>query len=320
MPRKNEPYSSNNPVPKAATNLRSLINPRHGTEAKAKEVRDKGDEADTKQTEETATKLQKGKRMRVRDPTTGDEIDIQNADEDDEAEDRKGQNVLNMDLPPPDWNEHKEYMLDVTTRSMFAIAATFILSVLAIQFVPLPFIRINSYWRIPASLAVPSVLTYCIVYRLRRMTQQDFEDRAWHSERLRGMRAGSDLDGDGKVETEERTKESAEWANEFLRGLWPIINPQMFQSLTDLLEDVMQSSVPQFIHSVRVADLHQGRIPMRITSIRSLHDASTDENMQQLEEKEKDQLNGDHLNLEIAFAYRSAPSGRSKESKAQNAQ
>jgi len=105
MPRKNEPYSSTNPVPKAATNLKSLINPKHGTEAKAEELQDQSNETDAKKTEETAQKLQKGKRMRVRDPTTGDEVEIRNADEDDEDEDRKGRNVLDIELPPPGYSQ-----------------------------------------------------------------------------------------------------------------------------------------------------------------------------------------------------------------------
>ena len=40
-------------------------------------------------------------------------------------------------------------------------------------------------------------------------------------------RAGSDEDGDGQVNAEERTKESAEWANAILRGVWPIMNPDL---------------------------------------------------------------------------------------------
>jgi len=118
-------------------------------------------------------------------------------------------------------------MLAITTQSILAIVGTFVVSVIVLQLIPLPFIPINSALRIPFTLAVPSVVTYCLLYRFRRIAQRDFENRAWNSERIRGLTAGSDLDGDGKVNTEERTKESAEWANEFLRGLWPIINPQM---------------------------------------------------------------------------------------------
>ena len=67
---------------------------------------------------------------------------------------------------------------------------------------------------------------------------------------MRGLMAGSDVDHDGNVTDEERTKESAEWANAVVRGLWPIINTDLFSSLIDMLEDIMQSSVPTFIVSL----------------------------------------------------------------------
>ena len=93
----------------------------------------------------------------------------------------------------------------------------------------------------------PAFLSYCLLFRANKMAEDDFERRIWHAERMRGLRAGSDVDGDGKVTDEERTRESAEWANAVVRGLWPIINPDMFSSLVDMLEDIMQSSVPTFI-------------------------------------------------------------------------
>ena len=36
-----------------------------------------------------------------------------------------------------------------------------------------------------------------------------------------------DHDGDGMIGTGERIKESAEWMNAFLRGVWPLINPDL---------------------------------------------------------------------------------------------
>lgn len=64
---------------------------------------------------------------------------------------------------------------------------------------------------------------------------------------MRGLQAGSDLNGDGKVEGDERTKEGAEWANAVLRGVWPIVNPDLFATMMDILEDIMQSSAPGFV-------------------------------------------------------------------------
>lgn len=46
----------------------------------------------------------------------------------------------------------------------------------------------------------------------------------------------------------------------------------MFTSLTDMIEDVMQASLPKFVASVRIADLSQGRNPLRIVAMRGLPD------------------------------------------------
>ena len=98
-------------------------------------------------------------------------------------------------------------------------------------------------------LIPPAFLSYALLFRVNKVSEADFEQRIWHAERMRGLAAGSDVDGDGKVTDEERTRESAEWANAVIRGLWPIINTDMFSSLVDMLEDIMQSSVPSFIVS-----------------------------------------------------------------------
>ncbi|KAI5788385.1 hypothetical protein EDC01DRAFT_659889 [Geopyxis carbonaria] len=96
--------------------------------------------------------------------------------------------------------------------------------------------------------------------------------------------------------------ESAAWLNSFLSSLWPIVNPTLFVSLADMLEDVMQSSLPKFIRGVRVADLGQGTESLRILGIRWLEagDAHVSRDGQDGEE-------GDFVNLELACAYRSRP-------------
>ncbi len=106
-------------------------------------------------------------------------------------------------------------------------------------------------------LIPPAFLSFLLLFRINKAAQGDFEQRVWHAERMRGLAAGSDVDGDGKVTDDERTRESAEWANAVIRGLWPIMNTDMFSSLLDMLEDIMQSSVPRFIVSAyQLADAH----------------------------------------------------------------
>lgn len=51
-----------------------------------------------------------------------------------------------------------------------------------------------------------------------------------------------------------------------------------FTSTIDMLEDIMQASVPShLVHSVRVGDFAQGRNPIRLTSFRSLPDVASND-------------------------------------------
>jgi Ca2+-dependent lipid-binding protein len=105
----------------------------------------------------------------------------------------------------------------------------------------------------------------------------------------------------------------------------------VFTSLTDMLEDVMQASMPKAINTVRITDMSQGTHPLRIISIRPLDDAETrespehakdkdpvDEALSSDKEKEKETASK-YVNLEIAFAYRALPiKGNKIYSKAKN--
>ena len=86
----------------------------------------------------------------------------------------------------------------------------------------------SNRWLWPIILLPPTFLAYTMHFRVKNTSHNDFQDRIWHSERVRGLRAGDDLDGDGQIAAEERTKESTEWLNSVLRGVWPIVNPDMY--------------------------------------------------------------------------------------------
>lgn len=121
------------------------------------------------------------------------------------------------------------------------IALAYTLSFLASRLIS------NSFLSITLALVLPTSLAYILFFRINTLSQNDFDDRVWDSERMRGLQAGSDLNGDGKVEGDERTKEGAEWANAVLRGVWPIVTPDLFATMMDILEDIMQSSAPGFV-------------------------------------------------------------------------
>lgn len=83
----------------------------------------------------------------------------------------------------------------------------------------------------PLLLLLPNLLAYTMHFRVKKVSQNDFQDRIWHSERVRGLRVGDD----GGTGAEERTKESVEWLNSVLRGVWPVVNPDMYVVPSSLL-------------------------------------------------------------------------------------
>ncbi|KAL8977261.1 MAG: hypothetical protein Q9205_006897, partial [Flavoplaca limonia] len=64
--------------------------------------------------------------------------------------------------------------------------------------------------------------------------------------------------------------ESAQWLNSLLASVWPLINPDLFTSLADTVEDVMQTSCPKFVRMIAVSDLGQGNEAIRILGIKWL--------------------------------------------------
>ncbi|KAH8697657.1 C2 domain protein [Talaromyces proteolyticus] len=145
-------------------------------------------------------------------------------------------------------------------------------------------------------------------------TGRDFE---WRSEQLRGETATANL-----------LPESVEWINALLSVTWGLLNPDMFASIADTIEDVMQASVPSVIENVRVSEIDQGNNPIRILSIRSLPDGHVQDLQKNIREDNKknkdpqeaaaDEEGGDYYNLEVSFAYHAKPSGESASAKARN--
>ncbi|KAI4119282.1 MAG: hypothetical protein LQ345_000779 [Seirophora villosa] len=149
--------------------------------------------------------------------------------------------------------------------------------------------------------------------------------------------------------------ESVQWLNSLLTSVWPIVNPDLFTSLVDTLEDVMQASLPKFVRMISVDDLGQGNEAIRILGIKWLprgnaqKDVSTNGNVRDgsvVTELKSDTLRsqeeakdgngtdrdregstpegfeaeeGDFVNVEVGFSYRASAVGKSIRVKAKNA-
>ena len=64
--------------------------------------------------------------------------------------------------------------------------------------------------------------------------------------------------------------ESAMWLNSIVASIWPLINPDLFASMVDTLEDVMQASLPKVVRMIAIDDFGQGKSALRILGVRWL--------------------------------------------------
>lgn len=94
---------------------------------------------------------------------------------------------------------------------------------------------------------------------LKHKVKDVWEDEVWEAARP--------PDGEGE---DEPTPESTQWLNFLLASIWPLVNPDLFTSLADTLEDVMQASLPKFVRMISVEDLGQGSEAVRILGVRWL--------------------------------------------------
>lgn len=140
------------------------------------------------------------------------------------------------------------------------------------------------------------------------------------------------------------TPESVEWLNALTKIVWPLIDPAMFRSMTDMIEDIMQASLPSFIDAVKIDDFGIGKNAFRVIAMRALPDQPHEEEYprdewinqgqgeqlkKEKEEKrkqrqvieEKEQHNqeeteedldesGDYYNFEMSLAYTAPPGAK----------
>ncbi|KAG6233364.1 hypothetical protein E4U26_002362 [Claviceps purpurea] len=142
-------------------------------------------------------------------------------------------------------------------------------------------------------------------------------DLEWSSEQERGETATVNL-----------IPESVEWLNTMIGLMWGLINPEMFASVADTLEDVMAASVPGIVENVRVADISQGSNPIRILNMRALPDSHVKDIKEEIHKENQEKMDKDELaaiehagefyNMEVSIAYHAKPSGEDVASKAKN--
>ncbi|KAI1259397.1 hypothetical protein F5Y18DRAFT_433336 [Xylariaceae sp. FL1019] len=293
---------------------------------------------------------------------------------------QRGINGMQRVFPPPDFDTTRQELAALYQKAMIAGLAMIgllsaVLVVLPIHFAPQAASESswgNSRWiRLLSGLSGIVVvfgsgvlITIGLGRWIHKRTSEIFEDEVWDSARREELAI---------LEDDEELPESTQWLNSLISSIWPLINPDLFASLVDQIEDVMQASLPKVIRMVSVDDMGQGSEAIRILGVRWLptgaasrtvesngklgkdsggsqndrtdpgntqdttgeNDSATSDEAQEDENKDQDSKQqeseevamregmeaeeGDFVNLELALAYRSRPSGHSFKSKVRSA-
>ncbi|KAM0701497.1 hypothetical protein Q7P35_011859 [Cladosporium inversicolor] len=185
---------------------------------------------------------------------------------------RKGQKGMNQQFPPPNFVEIRKDLEDIEKKA-FTVGlvgvGVLVFSILLLERLLVrqghSFARQSITWTFLGIAAVGGLWAVAAGVRhwLSKRINSVWDDEVWDADR-------SKLEADSS----KHDAESVRWLNSLLGSVWPLINPDLFVSLADTLEDVMQASLPRLVRMVSVDDIGQGSEPIRILGVRWLPTAA----------------------------------------------
>lgn len=195
-----------------------------------------------------------------------------------ETEDNQnGYESFNALFPPPSFDAIRQDLIAINKQAItFGLAGTSILLLAAVglgQVARPEIARLAGHkdeggWLVGMGLWAPILLGSAgsIWYLIKGV-------REWMSNRINDT--WEDQVWEANLQSREREakaheNESVLWLNSLLGAVWPLVNPDLFTSLADTLEDVMQASLPKLVRMVSVDDIGQGSESIRILGIRWL--------------------------------------------------
>lgn len=180
---------------------------------------------------------------------------------------QRGFNGMQRLYPPPEFGELKRELASAyegavrTGLTVIGVAAATPL---------LLFSSSTGRWWAPAWSTIVGVLGFLGVTLgtawgmgrwVSKKVEEAIEDETWDTAR-REERAVLDEDTE--------LPESVQWLNSLLASIWPLVNPDLFSSLIDMIEDIMQASLPKVVKMVSIDDMGQGNQSLRILGVRWL--------------------------------------------------
>lgn len=183
-------------------------------------------------------------------------------------------------FPPPNFEDVKAELAktyrNAITLGLGAITTTLITSFCVTQLVDTKFFSFTDRQHgnlalgqpllpLLVSLVFASVVGLAILIFVRgwlgKKVETIWKDEVWDAARQEELQTH---------DSDDNLPESVAWLNSLLASVWPLINPDLFTSIADMLEDVMQASLPKVVRMVSVDDLGQGSEAVRILGVRWL--------------------------------------------------
>ncbi|TLD24367.1 hypothetical protein PspLS_06890 [Pyricularia sp. CBS 133598] len=212
---------------------------------------------------------------------------------------QRGYNGMQALFPPPDFDHLKKELEKIHERAMIVgLVVTSCLTAFLMVFLTskppeeAPNSFLGTMYRITSNTAGMAVFGGLVAAAvvgtgnwMRHKVSALFDDETWDAAKREEAAV---------LDSEEELPESVQWLNSMVASIWPLINPDLFASAIDMIEDVMQASLPKVIKMVSVDDMGQGSESVRILGIRWLptgaasHSVSADGKIEQSGEGSQD--------------------------------
>ncbi|KAG5971803.1 hypothetical protein E4U55_001069, partial [Claviceps digitariae] len=185
---------------------------------------------------------------------------------------------LQSRFPPPDFDNLNQTLMSINSQGLtFGLVGISLIVIVAFFFsvggssqgatqgIASGKSETGLYWSMSRLYAASLILCAAgmVIAGARQYTARKisnvFQDEVWEAHRQQL-----------KSDTKNHQTETTVWLNSVLGAVWPLINPDLFASLADTLEDVMQASLPKFVRMVSVEDIGQGSESIRILGIQWL--------------------------------------------------
>ncbi|KAL1881293.1 hypothetical protein Daus18300_001146 [Diaporthe australafricana] len=178
---------------------------------------------------------------------------------------QRGHNGVQRLFPPPKFADLKDELASAYQSAVRAglsvigviAAAPFLVSSLQGRLLP----HWSTLLSVLGFLSVTLGTAWGMGRWISKKVEEIVDDETWDASRR---------EEEATVDADSELPESAQWLNSFVASIWPLVNPDLFSSLIDMVEDIMQASLPKVVKMVSVDDMGQGNQSLRILGIRWL--------------------------------------------------